>query len=465
MTNELAPGDVRVGHISDGIDEGPVQSGTLTFDDEGAQLIVPFLWESREEEAPQFARTQGWFRFTDDSRPPKALLFLDDRGIATLVDNRLSGGSLGSYPAGRIRPQVLIFGRPRGLQNEYLVREFKSTIDGLEEFAGFRPFEFDTERTDDSFRTTVVIAPTERVEWEACGFRYLIRANVSWVGQAGRRFDVVDNKPYLQTISEAGATPHDHLVAQWPIRALLTLIFGTKLGWRSHQLRDEEFPTWMLSGDAHAPNFVDVHLAGTVKQHRWPAPESASMQLPAVRLADLGSEGIRKWVELYDDEVFERAVQPAVEVINGATTFLEPQLMMLAISLDRFGHFRYGGRRRRAMWENIEKCLVDAQLDWPEIGSRQGVAMAISNINNDLKHPDRERYPETEELAGAVYLSRIIVRAQLFDLLGLPETLRQSFLRSNDARNAVDIFVRNGLCVDDAGSFVRRGDHGQELSE
>ncbi len=109
------------------------------------------------------------------------------------------------------------------------------------------------------------------------------------------------------------------------------------------------------------------------------------------------------------------------------------------------------------MWENIEKCLIDAQLDWPEIGSRRGIAMAISNINNDLKHPDREQYPETTELAGAVYLSKIIVRAQLFDLLGLPDTLRQGFLRSNDARNAVDVFVRHGLRVDDEGTRVAGG--------
>lgn len=458
MTNGLASGDVRVGHISDGIDEGPVQSGTLTFDEEhGAQLLVAYLRDKPGEEAPQFERTSTWFRFTDDSKPPKTLLFFDSRGIVTLVDNRFGGASLGSYPLGRLRPQVVIFERPRTFKEEYRVRDFKSTIDGLEEFAGFRPINFETVRSEDGYRTTIAIEPTERIEWEAGGFHYTIRANVAWRGQDGRSFELVDSQPHVATTSEAGATPHDHLAAQWAVRALLVLIYGTKLAWRSHQLRDEEFPTWMLSGDVHPPNFVDVHLAGTVKQHRWPEPELASLQFPSIGLIDLGSEGMRKWVELYADEVFERAVQPAVEVINGATSFLEPQLMMLAISLDRFGHFRRGDRRRRAMWENIEKCLIDAQLDWPEIGSQRGIAMAISNINNDLKHPDRERYPETKELAGAVYLSKIIVRAQLFDLLGLPDTLRHSFLRSNDARTAVDVFMRHGLRVDDDGNFVSSG--------
>lgn len=456
MTNELDPGDVRVGHISDGIDDGPVQSGTLTSDDDGnAELLVAYLYDPPGDQEPQFARTSTWFRFADDSKPPKTLLFFDSRGIVTLVDNRLGDASLGSYPLGRLRPQVLIFQRPRTFKEEYRVRDFKSTIDGLEAFAGFRPISFETVPNVDGYRTTIAIEPSERIEWEACGFHYVIRANAAWTGREGRSFELIDSRPYVQTTNEAGATPHDHLAAQWSIRALLTLVFGVKLLWRSHQLRDDEFPMWMLSGDAHDPHFVDVQLAGTVKQHRGPEPETASLHFPLVRLADLGGEGMRKWVELYADEDFERAVQPAVEVINGATSFLEPQLMMLAISLDRFGHFRHRDRRRRAMWENIEKCLIDAQLDWPEIGSRRGIAMAISNINNDLKHPDREQYPETTELAGAVLLSKIIVRAQLFDLLGLPDALRQSFLGSNDARNAVDVFVRHGLRVDDDGKITK----------
>jgi len=43
------------------------------------------------------------------------------------------------------------------------------------------------------------------------------------------------------------------------------------------------------------------------------------------------------------------------------------------------------------------------------------------------------------------------------DLLGLPDTLRQGFLRSNDPRNAVDVFVRHGLRVDDEGNTVKSG--------
>jgi hypothetical protein len=211
---------------------------------------------------------------------------------------------------------------------------------------------------------------------------------------------------------------------------------------------------WMMSGDPQPAVFVDVNLAGTVKQHRDPRPDPARFHFPAFRLSDLGSEGMRRWGKLYQDETFERAVQPAVEVLNGATTFLEPQLMMLAISLERLGLYRHGDRKRRALWENIERCLVDADLDWPQLGSRSGIAKAIANLNNDLKHPDRDHFPATDELAGVVYLSKIIIRAQMFDLLGLPQSLRESFVASNEAMNAVDIFLRVGLTISDDGTVT-----------
>lgn len=47
----------------------------------------------------------------------------------------------------------------------------------------------------------------------------------------------------------------------------------------------------------------------------------------------LGAHGVKKWTDLYADDRFRRAVQPIAEVLNGAATFLEPQLMMLASAL------------------------------------------------------------------------------------------------------------------------------------
>lgn len=457
MANALEPGDVRVGHLIEEYDQDdPVQGATLTFDDRGAEVQVAYLLESktRDPEPHQFLRANSWFDFNNGDLP-KTLLFADNRGWVTLSGARVTGTSMGNFPHGRVRARVLIFNRPRTIQAEYAVTEFMSTLDGLEAFARFEPVKFDIQPKDGGgHRVEIVVDASENVTWTAGGFEYEIHANVAWTGQDGRSFDILDNRPTLQTSREDGASIYEHYQAQLPIRALLILIHGSPLSWRSHRLCDDEFPTWMMDGSARGPSSVPVLLEATVQQHRAEERQPIDFVFSAFRLRDLGSAGLTKWIDLYADDDFRRAIEPAVEVINGATKFLEPQLMMLAISLDRFGYYRFGDGTRRAMHDHIEKCLEAADLDWPQIGSRIGIAKAIANVNNDLKHPDRADYPETDELAAITRISEVIARAQLFDLLGVDPSLRTEFSRSNDARHAVESFTQLGITVTDEGKFI-----------
>jgi hypothetical protein len=355
---------------------------------------------------------------------------------------------------------VVIQERPREVRDEYLVRQLASTIDGLEEFSRFEPITHDVEYLPEGHsRTTIVVESVESVEWVANGYAYAIKSNVAWSARDGRYFHTVDSEPYLLTTSEEGASPVDHLAAQWPIRALLVLIHGQPLAWRSHRLRDEEFPVWMLDGSTSTPTFVDVQFQGTIAEHIAEKPSSPHFSYPPLWLGSVTAEALANWVTLYGDEVLAQAVQPAVEVINGASRFLEPQLMMLAISLDRFGYFLHGDRRQRRIHANIEKCMEAAGIAWPTLGSRRGVARAIANANNDLKHPDREASPPSRQLAGLVELCKIIVRAQVFELLSVDPNIREKFVTgSNDALNMLRIFSDARLTIADDGEFVVQDD-------
>lgn len=133
--------------------------------------------------------------------------------------------------------------------------------------------------------------------------------------------------------------------------------------------------------------------------------------------------------------------------------------MMLAISLDRFGYFRFGDRRRRPLFENIEKCMEAANIVWPTVGSPRGIAKAIANVNNDLKHPDREANPPSIQLLGLTALSRLIVRAQIFDLLGVDDRQRDALVtRGNDALNALRIFADGHITISDTGAIEESGE-------
>lgn len=456
MANTLNPGDVRVGRLLDGIEDGlPDQAATLTFDEsKGAELVIPFFYDRDDGPNPQYRKTQSWFSLKGDALP-KTLVFEDDKGRVTFTGVRFAGLSGTSRKVGRVDAAAVILECPRALRDEYRVQEFISKIDGLREFARFAPVRFDSAQQENGvYKTTVELEASESVEIATPGFSYRVKSNIAYHGIPGRSFTIDDSDPYISTVSADGATIADHFHAHWGIRALLSLVFGQKLSWRSHRLRDDDFPLWMMDGSDRGAHSVKVLLAQTFKQHGEPAPSSNRFAFPLFYLNDLGADGLRKWTDLYANDVFRQAVEPAVEVINGATRFLEPQLMMLAIALDRFGYYRFSDKKRRAMFENIQKCLEEANLDWPQLGSQVGIAKAIAGVNNDLKHPDREAYPASNILAGVKDLAEVVARAQLFDLLDVDDKWRQEFLKGNDVRNILEIFKRARVTISDEGKFV-----------
>ncbi|WP_394289281.1 hypothetical protein [Microbacterium sp.] len=81
----------------------------------------------------------------------------------------------------------------------------------------------------------------------------------------------------------------------------------------------------------------------------------------------------------------------------------------------------------------------------------------IAKVNNDLKHPDRPNYPDRDLLVAATRLSKLIIRAQLCELLHLPAFARESLLGSSAGRDAVGALKHAGLTLAEDGSVTRGG--------
>lgn len=447
MPNTLGPGRVRVGQLflQECDPKHPVASAALTFDERrGARLLVPYV-----RGASEGAQPQRWF---EQSSPPGVVAFADDEGVVVLVGVQSQGHSGHQFATGRLTAQTAIFGEPRTIKPEYRVRTMRSSIDGLDGFTHFHPVKYEFPRRGEP--AVVTFDESETVTWRSKGYTYELKAGAVWSGTEGRQFEA-QSVPVLATSCHRGATPQEHLRAQWAIRDLLLLAHGEKLSWRSHHVVDDLFPAWTLDGATHGPAPAETHFAGTVSQHAHPLPSSIDLAFPALSLRALGRRGLKRWTDLYADDLFRRAVQPVAEVINGAATYLEPQLMMLASALDYFGYYRFGDGRRRVMHESILKCLDAADLDWPEIGTREGIARAIGCLNNDLKHPDRESRPEGDALACVVNLAKVIARAQPFDLLGADPSARTDFVASRAVRWTTEMFARCDLRVRGDGSLAR----------
>ncbi|MDO8122671.1 hypothetical protein Q6346_15285 [Isoptericola sp. b490] len=447
MTNALVPGEVRVGQLFTlaGRDGRPSLSAALTFDEKlGVRLLVPYV-----EGVDQFAEASEWFRST---KPPESLLFVDDRGVVTLVGVRWRGHGGPTYRTGTLSADLVIFGQPRKLKSEYAVRELRSRVDGLDGFASFSPIHYEFPAPGEP--VVIALEESEAVTWRSAGFSYALTPGATWSGISGRQFEA-QSSATLVTSRSRPALPQEHLRAQWAVRDLLLIAHGKRLAWRSHQVVDEQFPVLTMDGRSHGPEPAIAQFVGTVGQHTLPEPPSTSLAFPVLNLRVVGRRGLKRWTDLYADELFRRAVQPTAEVINGAAGFLEPQLMMLASALDYFGYYRFGDGERRPMWASIQKCLDGPGLDWPQIGSREGIARAIANMDNDLKHPDRERRPAVDELACMVTLATVVARAQPFDLLGVEPGVVRQFIDSPDGHWPVEMWDHVGLKIGPHGELVR----------
>ena len=434
----------RAGQILAPSSNDLVQAANLTMDERGrVEVEVSFI-----DGVAQFEQASNWFR---NRNPPETFVFAEHAGTATMTGMRWARHTGSTFVTGALRPDCTILGRPRSINSSYKLREMMTNLDGLTRWANFMPVRTSDERAG---TVTVTVAAPSPMSFRAAGFTYSIVENAPWSARSGSRFHV-ESEAAIVTHAYRGATAEEHLTAQWPIRALLTLLYAAPVRWRRHRIRDDTFPMWMLAGQPRSATFTDLIHARTAEDATLPAAKDASFAMAALDLADLGARGLRRWVTLYQDDIFRRAIEPAVEVLNGASKFLEPQVMMLAMALDALGFYRDPDRKRgTAMWAQIERCILAANLDVSRIGSSKGVALLIANTNNDLKHPDRLARPDHMRLSLVADLATTILRSQLFDLLSQPKNRLEQFMTWGEAEQSFAVFARNQVRVDDAGHLT-----------
>lgn len=444
MSITLTPGISRAGQIINPSLNDLFQAANLTMDERGrVEVEIPFI-----DAVAQFEQASRWF---GDREPPETIVFAEHGGMATMTGMRWARHAGSTFVTGALRPDCTILGRPRSVKSSYKLREMMTNMDGLTHWANFRP----VETSDETAGTvTVTVAAPSPISFRAAGFTYSIVENAPWSARSGSRFHV-ESEAAIVTHAYRGATAEEHLTAQWPIRALLTLLYAAPVRWRRHRIRDDAFPMWMLAGPPRSATFTDLIHARTAEDATLPAATDASFAVAALDIADLGARGLRRWVTLYQDDVFRRAIEPAVEVLNGASKFLEPQVMMLAMALDSLGFYRDADRKRATpMWAQIHRCISAANLDVSRIGSSKGVALLIANTNNDLKHPDRLARPDHLHLSLVADLATTIFRSQLFDLLSQPQERFGHFVNWGEAEQAFAAFDRNRVRVDGGGHLV-----------
>lgn len=459
----METGEVRLGLLFDGKDDGLApptcnleiaESGRIALN---ILTVNPRKLHAEQSVHDSFKRTFQWAA-GDFEDVPQTLILESSEGPVTLIGLRWNGTSQSNgVTVVRLNADAAIFERPRSVSGGYQIQEFCSTIDGLSQFCGFSGFKYiESGSSASKSNTPIETLQKEAISWCSNGFEFVLEEEIASIGQEGSHFHL-EVHPRLRTVSSNKAYIDEHYHAHREIRALLTLLFGCRLPWRNHELIDTQFPVRFVNGEEAPPLPVKVLLSRTVSQHAEAKTPPPQLRFPAATLMQLGARGLTKWCDRYKDEDFRHAVEPAVEAIATKGAFLEPTVMMLAISLDRFGYCGMGKKAREALYVHIKYCLDVAGIDWPSIGSNLGLAKFIAGVNNALKHPDyvsrsgSNGYPSFLMLVAARDLAIVAIRAQVLVETGLADDVLSEYLDSPSVTQVRKFFENNSMAVDGNG--------------
>ncbi|MCI7512029.1 MAG: hypothetical protein SOX57_06065 [Schaalia hyovaginalis] len=429
-------GDSIIGFLFDGVDDRlapPVAEAVLK--ESGLIVVtVPFIHpeciDVDDTIRASFKKTKEWAHSNRESVPEG--LVLKAVGQSVTLANLTSGGFAHSAGMGAsvFQAGVAILGEPRKILDTCSIEKFTSTIDGLREFAQFQGFTYrDVEDSDVGDRFPIRLFQVAPVSWNSGGLEFRIEMHQPWSAQAGNylHLEVVAE---LSTVSSSGVAIMEHFNAQRKIRALLTLILGTRLPWRSHSLTDKQFSEGPLSGESLPPTPVKVLLSRTLKEHEEPAVSGARLFNSAVTLETLGAAGLKTWCDRYDEDEVFHAVAPAVEAIANRNAFVEPSVLMLAGACERFGYLLT--RKNSSVAKQFEACLGASRFEVLEMNaSVTEVSKFLARVYNGLKHPDYKLgYPDSLDIVVAHEVFKLLARSQALVLIGVKPSVIEEFLRS-----------------------------------
>ncbi|MGC5003945.1 hypothetical protein [Streptomyces sp. DT203] len=234
---------------------------------------------------------------------------------------------------------------------------------------------------------------------------------------------------------------------------------------RRHDVRDPQFSGKTLSGRVVENPFYQLISRSTVKEHANPAPSKGRLNRPLAEFSNVDSKGLEEWSREYDK--WDRFIHPAVSALSRPGAILENLVVNAAMSMEAAGSLlgqvsgeaatcRANGKPTTATY--MYRCLVRSGWDWSGIcKSTAGLARAIGNNYNTIKHFDRGQFPDPTETYLVSNTSALIVRMLAIKLARPDQSTAGLFVKYvTDFEHLKEEFRFNGLIVDDAGNFATR---------
>ncbi|OIH97899.1 hypothetical protein [Curtobacterium sp. MCBA15_001] len=454
-----------LGILVDGVADSPYLGGLLTLDPaRGVRVRFPFLVH---DQTGQFKPTDDWLRSRQAS---PGMLFHSDRGSVSLFQCSIAqtarhwGG--GRVPSATVAAREAVVGIRRGsLDAPLLVRALRSHADGLSEWTGFKASDWEpTLNEHGRIRSiTATVETLEEFSWTQGDARMTLTTH--WEGRNGRAGLHVDESVTLASDFGESRSVEDHLAQHRKVRSLLVLIFGRGIYFRKHEVKDEAFGPESLSDDEPRLSLLDwQHLVtrSTVREQSNATPDSNLLRRDGlVGLADVEVGGLERWAQLPDQ--WKRVIDPTVGLLMRERPTVEDVVISTNLSLEAAGHLLppapneeetcVGGTRpTTATW--VLRCLARTGLNFSAFAdSTVGLARAVANNYNGIKHFDRGELPDLVHTWLIGQVSLLTVRVVALRELETDSGLLSDFAASELARDLSGDFEGEQLCIGRDGQF------------
>ncbi|HWU32280.1 MAG TPA: hypothetical protein VN108_05365 [Marmoricola sp.] len=463
MSIELEVGDSMAVLLVDGVKETPYVGATLRMTESGVEVEVPYL---AGFVVPQFAGVDQWFR---QMSPPENVLVHTPEGNIVLYGCRWRGHSdaAGSrVGSGRFAAtEALLNDRDSTLTDPLTVKTCQSRADGLNRWSRMTAVASESTH-DEDMRTTALdirVESPEPIEWGQGDATLRVRSTwrVKPAEDGYSRTHEIDD--YVVFESEWGEPRPfvDHLIEQRKVLHLLTFLFGNALSFRKHSVRDETITTRSMGGTVLDHPLIEVVSARTMRERAQPVPSKEKLGRPLLVLEEVGAAGLAEWAANY--EAWERFILPSVTIIGQPHRFAEDVVTSTSMSLEAAGQLIGERNGESATYSrggpttatNVYRCLDVLNVGWGEhIHSPVGLARAIANSYNSIKHANRGAFPDRAQTLLISEVSELVVRLLAVRLTGQGAELLQRYSQGSELWKLKQSFDAYRIRIaDDRGSW------------
>jgi len=438
--------------------ETPWVVGTLTLTEHGVRVDIPYV--THEE---QFKTVSEWI----DGESPPENLFVTTNDLQMSLFGLSYGGHSWNLGRGTVQgfinvEEALMKQRDGNPLDPLLVEEVRSEIDGLIEWSGLSSVVTSSTSTGEgrTRRNTIhyTVSSVDGLIWTQGEATLSISS--SWNGK-GRHGIHIEDRCVLTTKFDEPRPFVDHLVEQRKFIALLSLIFGTAVSFRNHQIRDFRFTDKTINGTVHGFPYVELISRETIREYATEKPSAADLRFPLIRMSNLTSETLTKWGEDYDS--LARFLLPVVGLLRVRNIFVENTVINAAMSLEAFGKTVVGrvDGEEDTYWQEkpilatyIFRGIKTLHLSWESIAASEvGLARAIAKNYNAIKHPDKGEFPDSFHTKVLGQFATNIVRLNALKLV-----TREEEYAKVDAetifRGLTELFELNNLFINDDGIIM-----------